>query len=40
VVEDCSAGQDPQVYDLLMEKLFPHQDTVATARDMVRALNS
>jgi len=34
------AGCDPQVHDLLMEKVFPRQATVATAQTVVRALNS
>ena len=40
VVEDGCADRDPQVHDLLMEKVFPRQATVATAQDVVRALNS
>ena len=40
VVEDGCAGRDPQVHDLLMEKVFPRQATVAPAQDVVRALNS
>ena len=40
VVEDGCADRDPQVHDLLMEKVFPRQATVASAQDVVRALNS
>ena len=34
------ADRDLQVHDLLMAKVFPRQATVASARDVVRALNS
>ena len=40
VVEDGSADHDPQVHNLLMEKLLPHQASVATAQDVVRVVNS
>ena len=40
VVEDGCADRAPQVHDLLMEKVFPRQATVASAQDVVRALNS
>ena len=40
VVEDGCADRDPQVHALLMEKVFPRQATVASAQDVVRALNS
>ena len=40
VVEDGCADRDPQVHDMLMEKVFPRQATVAAAQDVVRALNS
>lgn len=40
VVEDGCADRDPQVHDPLMEKVFPRQATVASAQDVVRALNS
>ena len=40
VVEDGCADRDHQVNDLLMEKVFPRQATVASAQDVVRALNS
>ena len=40
VVEDGCADRDPQVHDLLMEKIFPRQATVAVAQDVVRALNA
>jgi len=40
MVEDGCAHRDLQVHDLLMAKVFPRQATVATAQDMVRALNS
>lgn len=39
VVEDDSAGHDPQVDDLLVEKDLPRPASVATAQDVVRALN-
>ena len=40
VVEDGCADRDPPVHGLLMEKVFPRQATVASAQDVVRALNS
>ena len=40
VVEYGCADRDPRVHDLLMEKVFPRQATVASGQDMVRALNS
>ena len=40
VLEDGCADRDPQVHDLLMEKVFPRQATVASAQDVIRALSS
>jgi len=40
VVEYGCADRDPRVHDLLMEKVFRRQATVASGQDMVRALNS
>jgi len=38
VVEDGCADRDPDVHTLLMEKVFPRQGTVVSAKDMVKAL--
>ena len=38
VVEDGCADRDPEVHKLLMEKVFPRQGTVVSAKDMVQAL--
>jgi len=38
VVEDGCADRDPEVHQLLMEKVFPRQGTVVSAQDMVAAL--
>lgn len=38
VVEDGCADRDPEVHDLLMEKVFPRQATVASSTEVVRAL--
>ena len=38
VVEDGCADRDPDVHRLLMEKVFPRQGTVISAKDMVAAL--
>jgi nicotinamidase-related amidase len=38
VVEDACADRDPEVHKLLMEKVFPRQATVVSAKDMVAAL--
>ena len=37
VVEDGCADRDPEVHQLLMEKVFPRQGTVVRANDMVAA---
>ena len=34
------ADRDPQVHDLLMEKVFSRQATAAMAQDVIRAFNS
>jgi nicotinamidase-related amidase len=38
VVEDGCADRDPEVHNLLMEKVFPRQATVVSAAEMVAAL--
>jgi nicotinamidase-related amidase len=38
VVEDGCADRDPEVHKLLMEKVFPRQGTVVSAKDLVAAL--
>ncbi len=38
VVEDGCADRDPEVHQLLMEKVFPRQGTVVSSREMVEAL--
>jgi nicotinamidase-related amidase len=38
VVEDGCADRDPEVHKLLMEKVFPRQGTVVSAKEMVEAL--
>jgi nicotinamidase-related amidase len=38
VVEDGCADRDPEVHKVLMEKVFPRQATVVSAKDMVEAL--
>jgi nicotinamidase-related amidase len=38
VVEDGCADRDPDVHQLLMEKVFPRQGTVVSAKAMVEAL--
>jgi len=38
VVEDGCADRDPEVHKLLMEKVFPRQGTVVSAKEMVQAL--
>jgi len=38
VVEDGCADRDPEVHKLLMEKVFPRQGTVVSAKTMVEAL--
>jgi len=38
VVEDGCADRDPAVHQLLMEKVFPRQGTVVSAKAMVEAL--
>ena len=38
VVEDGCADRDPEVHNLLMEKVFPRQGTVVSSREMVGAL--
>ena len=40
VVEDGCADRDLEVYQLLMEKVFPRQATIASAREVVAALAS
>jgi nicotinamidase-related amidase len=38
VVEDGCADRDPEVHQLLMEKVFPRQATVVSAAELVAAL--
>jgi nicotinamidase-related amidase len=38
VVEDGCADRDPEVHQLLMEKVFPRQANVVSAKDLVAAL--
>jgi nicotinamidase-related amidase len=38
VVEDGCADRDPEVHKLLMEKVFPRQGTVVSAKELVEAL--
>ena len=38
VVEDGCADRDPEVHQLLMEKVFPRQATVVSSKDLVAAL--
>jgi len=38
VVEDGCADRDPEVHQLLMEKVFPRQGTVVSSQAMVKAL--
>ena len=38
VVEDGCADRDPEVHQLLMEKVFPRQGNVVSAKDLVAAL--
>jgi nicotinamidase-related amidase len=38
VVEDGCADRDPDVHTLLMEKVFPRQASVVSAKDLVAAL--
>ena len=38
VVEDGCADRDPEVHNLLMEKVFPRQATVVSSKEMVEAL--
>ena len=40
VVEDGCADRDPEVHQLLMEKVFPRQGTVVSSTEMVAALAS
>jgi len=40
VVEDGCADRDPEVHRVLMEKVFPRQATVVSAREMVQALSA
>lgn len=40
VVEDGCADRDPEVHNLLMEKVFPRQATVVSSKEMVAALAS
>jgi len=40
VVEDGCADRDPEVHKLLMEKVFPRQGTVVSAKEMVQALTA
>jgi hypothetical protein len=40
VVEDGCADRDPDVHKLLMEKVFPRQGIVVSAKDMVEALTA
>ena len=37
-VEDGCADRDPEVHNLLMEKVFPRQGTVVSSREMVETL--
>ncbi len=38
VVEDGCADRDPEVHQLLMEKVFPRQGTVVSSKGMVDVL--
>ena len=38
VVEDGCADRDPEVHKLLIEKVFPRQGSVVSAKEMVQAL--
>jgi len=38
IVEDGCADRDPEVHQLLMEKVFPRQGTVVNSKEMVEAL--
>ncbi len=38
VVEDGCADRDPEVHQVLMEKVFPRQGTVVSSGEMVEAL--
>ena len=38
VVEDGCADQDPQVHQLLMERVFPRQGTAVSFKEMMEAL--
>jgi nicotinamidase-related amidase len=40
VVEDGCADRDPDVHQLLREKVFPRQVTVVSAAEMVAALGA
>ena len=40
VVEDGCADRDPEVHQLLMEKVFPQQGTVFSLTELVAALTS
>ena len=40
VVEDGCADRDPEVHQLLMEKVFPRQGTVVSLTELVAALTS
>ena len=40
VVEDGCADRDPEVHKLLMEKVFPRQGIVVSAKEMVEALTA
>jgi nicotinamidase-related amidase len=38
IVEDGCADRDPEVHQLLMEKVFPRQGTVVSSGEIVEAL--
>ena len=38
VVEDGCADRDPEVHQVLMEKVFPRRGTVVSSKEMVVAL--
>jgi len=40
VVEDGCADRDPEVHQLLMEKVFPRQGTAVSLTELVAALTS
>lgn len=39
VVEDCCADRDQEVHTFLMERIFPHQATVTSSQEVIKALS-